>query len=86
MKTKTLSFLALGFAMSSIGLMCATNALALPPNGYAYDYYADAAHTDPVGEKYLSCSGAHGQVGTVTQYVEVTTWDCNVGDPPGFPF
>lgn len=78
MKMKVFGGLALALSVSCIGMMIATDALALPDHGYRIIYF-DAPGGNVVGHESLSCSGAHHSDGIATEYYTETDFDCPVG-------
>lgn len=77
MKTKLMSLSALALASAFIGLSIASDAAALPANGYDIVYYSDASMTNEVGERMLECNGGRYSYGVVTSYYTKETWSCD---------
>ena len=77
MKKKLFGGLALAFALSSVGLMAATDALALPDHGYRIIYFDGMGHI--VGHESLSCSGAHHVDGIQTDIFSEEDFNCPEG-------
>lgn len=76
MKKKSLIGIGLALAVSSAGLMVATDALAFTSTHILY--YADASHTGPiVGRDVWNCLHQHVQTGIVTDYYVEFETECD---------
>ncbi len=81
MKTKLLSGVMLAIAMACVGTTVATDAMALPRNGYQKLYYQNAGLTGlVVGTETLTCSGTHTLYGYTTPYFSYEVIDCHNPD------
>ncbi len=65
---KLVSALALGVAVSMVGLTIATDAMALPDYSIERSYYSDATYSTVTGEWSRECSGFTHSWGAVTPY------------------
>lgn len=74
--------LGLACAVSSIGLMSAVGAGAMPKNGWERFYYSDATKSVEVGEATFTCKSTYTQQGIVTPYYREITWICSTGPDP----
>jgi hypothetical protein len=76
---KSMKVAALVCVLSSVGLMVATSAGAMPKNGWERFYYSDASKTVEVGEATFTCKSTYTQSGVVTPYYREITWVCYTG-------
>ncbi len=64
-------------AISSVGLMIANDAMALPSQSHFFQYYSDDTFSQQVGYENLACNGTHSSGGQVTDFYKYEWSNCD---------
>lgn len=76
MKMKNTKAILVAVIGATVAGVVSFNAFARPAYGYETTYYADAARTEMVGSRELTCNGRSFSTGITSPYFDTISYKC----------